>query len=421
MFKLISSSEVWVSSAPYYALIVLVLSAFTSHIVFEPMIKNIGRRVSDRTKSDIVDAQLYLRLVSGTPLKKWEPHSLSDAAKKQIPAVVENARLRSFVFMAITGLAFVTISVVRLVIKSIVTIFYEMASLDLIQRPIQWGALKTELKDLIAPFEKNIRNTVIDQFRNVQTHPIGILPKASLFISLFGMALLPSLERRHAGTRVPREDAAATTEMGAGSAALRDDYSNANIVSNMGTSSSSRMFVQNHDGAVENILKRWKGMQSRANSLASSRPVAPNAFILRKLGYGILYSALLLLPLVIHIAFTDTVMLGKSVVTWDQCINIGLLLLFTQNISRNAISALLESSKGTPSVASFLQSLAVTVDEVDNLKQNPKADRLIASEIQIPTFILKMRNRHWSPLCLLKRIIHFQSQFLLRALVVKIS
>lgn len=82
------------SSAPYYALIVLLLSTFTTRILLNPTVQKIGTRVSDRTRSDIMDTQLYPKLLSGTPLKKWEPHALLDVAKKQITAVVENACLR---------------------------------------------------------------------------------------------------------------------------------------------------------------------------------------------------------------------------------------------------------------------------------------------------------------------------------------
>jgi len=368
IFRVVSSSK---DTVRYYPLIVLLLSTFTSRILCEPTLQMIATNVSKQIKLNVVHAQLYLRLISGIPLQKWQPQAVSDAVKKQIPAVVENARIRSFVFLAVTGLSIVKISVVRLVMISIVTILYETTLLDTFrQRPIAWTSLTKELGDLITPFKQNIRNALTEQLRNFQTHPIMILPTASLFIALLGMAFLPSLERRHAASRV-REDSATTA-----AATLGDDYANADIVSNMGKSSTSRLLVQNHDGTVEYILRRWKMMHSSATALSSSRrsAVSNNVLIFRKLGYSIFYSALVLLPIVTHIVLNDRGIVDVSAVNWDKCVHVGLLLLFTQKISTNAMSKVIESSKGNAPVVSFLNSLAVTVDEINRLKQNPKAD-----------------------------------------------
>jgi len=73
----------------------------------------------------------------------------------------------------------------------------------------------------------------------------------------------------------------------------------------------------------------------------------------------------------------DRGIVDLSVVNWDECVHIGLLLLFTQKISTNAISKVIDLSRGNLLVVSFLDSLAVTVDEINRLKQNhgnPKAD-----------------------------------------------
>ena len=266
------------------------------------------------------------------PLKKGEPTFLSEVAKKQVPAVVENTRLGSFAFMATAGLSFVTISAVRLLLTSFGKILYEMISFDVMtQWEIQWNNLSAQLKELLIPFEQDIRTALRKSFLNVQNHPITILPKISLFAALFGLTFLPSLGRFKASSVLP-SNVATTSDINVDGTTLLGEYSNSDIISNMGTSSSTRLFVQNHDGVIDNILGRSKNMHLTSSSLKDSRQMAPNTSVLRKLGYSLSYSGLILLPFVSHILLTSSEAFGNSVASWDQYISIGLLLLYTQSI-----------------------------------------------------------------------------------------
>jgi len=372
ILSILSSSDLFDYRATQ-ALIVFLILIFTSRILFDSAVQKLMQEVSNTTISNVIDAQLYLRLLSGLPLNQRESTVISNVAKKQILTVVETARLRSFAVSVIAGLSLFTVSAVRFILSSVYAVLKEIVSLGTLRKwPIQWSNLKTDMKQLIASFGQNIQHLLAEELRTVKTNPILIIPKMSLFIILLVMAFFPTLERNRVKPVLRKDiDTAVTSVEDKASYA---SFSSSEVVSNMGISSSSRLLLQNNDANIENVLSRFKRMQPSFSSLASQTPLVYNPLIVRKLGYSVFYSMLFLIPPVLLIVFSGEHASSISNVDWDLAIKMGLVLLFTQFISMNAIFSVLESSRDNLHVAFFLEKLEAVIDEVNRSKHNPKAE-----------------------------------------------
>ena len=343
-------SETW---APF-AFIASVLSVCTNNILFKPKSEQITNTIAKTVEANLLQSQLFLRLVSGIPLRSELKHSFASAVKGQGLATIEIARLRAFVFLT---LAKVSTTTVKPIITSIVATLVEILSYDgLREWPVDWAALGTMAKELVIALGDTLYIFADKEIDKVISNPMAIVSMASFVAALFVFSQLSIIERG-------RSTSSTTDGSHASNAESKNDRELKKIekVSNIGVSSASRLGLHMQDGAVERILLQLQMTRSAFSPLSSKMKDPSNSLFLRKFVYLSICGVLASFPIVVHVFIS---FLNGIVIDWGHFSGIILILLFTHNMARRTLFTTIESSRNLSKVAPFLQVLAHTANEV---------------------------------------------------------
>mmetsp|Transcript_25491 Transcript_25491/g.38133 ORF Transcript_25491/g.38133 Transcript_25491/m.38133 type:complete len:905 (+) Transcript_25491:327-3041(+) len=352
----VDPKDVLSSWAPY-ALAAALLSRFTMHVLYDNKVLSEAAKLSKYVASNVFASQLYLRLVSGQLTKKQLPSILGTNVGEQFIGAVEIARLRSFVFMALVVLA-ATVSVVKPILTSVASTLIEIASLNTLREwPVDWESLGTTLKELVIPLGHKLIGLLEIEVKKIIENPIAIASTAYLCATLVAVTQVPTIGRYLSSVKYK-----GTT--GALNSNDTKEERSLEAISNMGISSARRLQLQSNDGAIEEILSRLKNI----SRLKQNRIASASNFVVQKLGYVILISFLLTMPVVLHLIIQSD---GAQFNFLSQV----LLLIYLHDITRKAVFTGLKASKDSSVVSAFTRQLLSTVNEVkSSMMRNPHND-----------------------------------------------
>ncbi len=350
------------SWAPF-ALIAAFLSVCTRNLLCEPKKLELASIASKKVQSNLLLSQLYLRLASGKPLQ----HSLSDTFSKaeqgQGSATVEISRLRSFVLITLTITLTATTAIIKPICASIFTHLTDFFSYEgLREWPMDWRELGKLSKDLTLALGNNLYNLLEEEYRIISSNPIAVVVTASFIGVLFFISQLPFIERTRSAT--------ALNDSGIMSDGQRKEdleSKSTNQVSNMGTSSATRLGLHMQDGAIERILSRW---QLKIMDTPKKWTISPSTSKpLQKLVYISL--CCLLASILIFVQVVVSATMGTPI-DWARFSGIVLALLYATRIAVGSLFASLQSSDNNAVIASFLSVLANTSGELESSKTKPR-------------------------------------------------
>ena len=139
-------------------------------------------------------------------------------------------------------------------------------------------------------------------------------------------------------------------------------------LSNLGVSSASRLGLLSKNGALEKTLERWRA--SIPIPIATLRYSAFPTFV-RRSTYVIISGAILMVPILVYLfagvsELQPLLSSSFAIMQWDSIVDVSILLLFTFGLFCRSINSAVFSSTFKPIVSKFVQSLAVTVEELSN-------------------------------------------------------
>lgn len=353
---LLVSSDTWA----YYAFVAAILTAFTNYVVFDGTARALSTQVGQLVRSDTQYCQLYMRLVTSTPVEKSTQERLKAAARSQVLAAIQLARLKSFVDFLIATLVIMTVSILRPMTFALLGGIAEIVALEDWHShwPLPWSSLFEHVKGIVLPLGKTLTALVVGEIQHVIDHPMKAAFQIATFAALLLVTILPSMEQQRKVARSIDDD-----EVDEDSAPSL--FGSVKTISNLGVSSASRLGLLSKSGALEGTLERWRA--SIAQPIPSASYSSFSAFF-RLFSYTIISGAILIAPIIVSLLAgvpgPSKVLRPTSILQWDSALDVSIVLLFTFGLTWRAIRAAVETSTLKPHVAKFVQNLAEAVDEV---------------------------------------------------------
>lgn len=345
-------SQTW---APF-ALIAFILSVCSGDVFVQPAVERTTEALSKTIESSIIQSQLFLRVVSGIPLRHDLVQNFAMAVKGQSMASVEITRLRVFLLLTALAISAASIAVVQPICTSICVAVIDLFLYEgLREWPIEWNALGEVVKGLAISHSQRIWTLVKDEMDTLISNPMAIISTTSVVAALFIFSQLSTLERSRS-TTAAREGSIAYN------AKKDQEIKVKERLANIGVSSASRIGLQMQEHGVDRALSQ---MQSVAHVLSSkSAQFAPPAtsLAIRKLIYRIICGALALAPLFGHIFIS---FLNDKAIDVGNFCGIALVLLFAYNLAMKSLFTTIDSSRYLSQIAPFLKVLSNTVQEVE--------------------------------------------------------
>jgi len=341
-------AESW---APF-ALVAAFLSICTKNLLFTATTAIQSNGISKSLSSDLQYSQLYLRLTTGTPLREGLGASFQNAIRAQGKAVVEIARLRSFLLITLAITLAATAAVIKPIGVTILAALLELVSYEgLREWPVDWQDLGVVLKDSVAALGTSLFDILEAEYHKIAANPLGIIVTASFVGVLCFASQLPIIESTRSAKELKKSKNASSMES-------RNDIEAkaSKNISNMGVSSASRLALHMEDGAIERTLAR--SQVNNGHSQVKNR----NSIILQRLAYIALSASLASMPLFVQAFVTFTI---GTPIDWDRFSGIILALMFTAHFSKQALFRALDVSRKNTQVAPFLSVLANTLGEVN--------------------------------------------------------
>ncbi len=350
------------SWAPF-ALIAAFLSICTRNLLCKPKIVELASIMSKKVQSNLLHSQLYLRLASGKPLQHNLSETFTKAVQGQGLALVEISRLRSFVLMTLTITLTATAAIIKPIFASIFSHLMELFSYEgLREWPMDWRELGKLVKEITFALGNNIYTLLEEEYRIISSNPIAVVVTASFIGVLFFISQLSFIERSRSATTLNESGT-----MSDGQSKEDLELKSTNQVSNMGTSSATRLGLQMQDGTIERILSRW---QLKNSDIPLKRKVASSTSKpFQKLMYISLCCLLASVPVFVQVVVSVTM---GTPIDWTRFSGIVLALLYTTLIAVGSLFTSLQSSDNNAIIASFLSVLANTSGEVELSKTKPR-------------------------------------------------
>lgn len=344
-----------------YALIAYALSICTRNVLIEPRSQKLTRSLSESMESTVEKAQLYLRLVSGVPIKYDLMKTFSTAVKSQSLAVVEIARLRTFVSFTFIAWLATTVAVFKPVCTNLLMAAVDILSVNELHTwPIEWSSLAVNLKLIATSLAHNMLELLEKELQKLSSNPFGIISSASFVITLLLLSQVSVLERRrsvHAATGLPpAPDMMATHDR---------HVRSLEKISNVGASSASRLRIHMEDGALERIMLNILPDRSSRSKLPEDIVLGKNSMLLRKVLFSVLCGALTMLPLCVHLMVCN---LNGLPLESSHFVGLLLMLYFANNLTRRAIFSTIDASRQMLQMSPFLKVLSDTAKEVESIK-----------------------------------------------------
>ena len=353
-----------------YVLIAAFLSRFTKKLIFDPKETSIVSHASNRIKLNISFSQLYLRLVSGSPIDQVLSKSLCAASTKEVSAIIANSRLRAFIFMAIAIISASTLSILQPVVLTIISALLQLVSLETLREwPVPWKEVGVNVRGIIRPLRTVLQELIGEEIGRISKNPLAVASPIVLLAILVSFTILPLFESNHA-----RKESLQSQ----GQVRSRDivDYA---TFANLGVSSANRIGLQMHNGSVENILNRFQSLSARKRASVSV-PTSSRQNSLRKIILYTFSNLLSAIPLLVHfvvssgITSMSIVELNWKKIDWVIICCMAVLMVRTRGLASEAVKASSALVHDLPSIVSFKNALTSTFDEVNAGKINPQAD-----------------------------------------------
>mmetsp|Transcript_7394 Transcript_7394/g.14000 ORF Transcript_7394/g.14000 Transcript_7394/m.14000 type:complete len:1388 (+) Transcript_7394:157-4320(+) len=353
----IADVDIFQTWAPF-ALIAYVLSILTRKLSFELKSDKLRKSISEMIKVAIENNQLFLRLASGVPSRHNLTTTFAAAVQSQSLAVLEIARLRTFVFLSLITFLVLSVAVIRPICTRIFMALVSMITLkEFREWPMEWSALGGELKVIIMSLCHDLRHFLQMEVQNIVSNPLATISLVSVLSTLLLLSQLSAVERRRSKALSAKTDESTKSDR---MNAYETHLKNIEKISNVGVSSANRLRIQMENGSIDRILMNESiGLHSRPKY--SETVPAKSSALLRKVAFAVICEVLVTLPLGVHVILSS--FLGVPLDS-RQLANICLMLLFAYGLTKRAIFAAVESSREISRIAPFLRDLSNTVDEV---------------------------------------------------------
>ena len=358
----ISDSSFFGSWAPY-ALVSFFLANCNGHIFIQPKIQELSQALSIRVESIVLYSQLFLRSITGIPCDQSLQKISADAAAKQCAAIVEIARLRTFVSVAVMVIFLSSVAVVKPIFIGIATAVLQFTTMsELREMPFEWGIIGEKSKEIISQLGSVTLSLLYEEVGVLQSNPMSIVSSASMIFALVILSQMPVFERvRKIGT------------IKAANFVNKNVSNLLQIVSNLGGSSASRLGLQIQGDSVKKTISQIQSMLVSTKKKDPSLETANTILFFRLLAYTIVSTIICGAPVAVHALVTS--MNGQGVGT--ETIGVAIVMMWTMKLLQNAVKNAIYSSNISSSarLGSFLYDIAYTVREIETTSRqgNPNS------------------------------------------------
>lgn len=312
--------------------------------------KSIGASVHDETQY----GSMFLRLFSSQPTSRMLPVRSEKAARAQLLAKIETARLKTFVSCILISLAIMTVSILRTLFVTIIQSLGNLAGLQEWRSwPPHWGELGGGMKGVVLDLGKSISQMITIELADVLDYPLRVAYHVSVFAALSTVALLPVLETKRKVQPVAEQDA---EEEGEVHLKLTEQ------MTDLGSSGAIRLALLADDNTIESLLERWRLAIPLAAETKSGLSIAS---LSRLVLYGGLAGAILVFPLVVYglVGITTFNARNNALLRWDSLCDVAIVLFFTHRIAWDTLSHVVRATDSKQHIVGFLRSLKMAVDE----------------------------------------------------------
>ena len=340
------SLQSWAPFAVAAAVLATKSSDLVRSLRLEPQLRNLERSIRDEAQY----ASLFLRVVSSSPLPKETPTLVASVARKQVMNKVESSRLRLLIGSLVSSLVLMTVSVVEPIFVAVMQFIAQLVNMQQwYHLPMSWSSILVDANRAVSTLSGTVNEVIRNELRDVLDHPVKVFYQATVFFALIAASWFPRIEalRTVEQTRNTDDDDEA--------AEVHARYTE--HVSDLGSSSASRLDLLANGRAVESVLERWKAMlparQERKTGLSSTA-------LLRVLFYNIVSGAILALPLTAF-RYTGSATFASSSMPqlrWDSFLDVSVVLLFSHFVLGRALTACVLSKEAECAISGFVSSLA---------------------------------------------------------------
>ena len=287
--SIVQSMDSW---APF-TIIASILTMFTNHVIHAPKLRSIALDEATTVCSSVTISQLWLRLVSSSPLDMDLNDILARHSIKDIYALASVKRLSYFVGIVLCTAAIKKVSMIKPIVFAIISSFENVVKMKSLRAPYSLEEIVTELADIFAPLWQNLKYIVQNEFKGAISNPIALAIPFSFVFALVIAAWMPTVEKniaKNLATRPLPDDVT-----------IDDNEPTLSIgtVSDLGSSSASRLQLQSQAG-IENVLERWNLMEPAAELNIWQKLLRFHSFtiFLRRCAYHIVAALIVGFPLI---------------------------------------------------------------------------------------------------------------------------
>jgi len=287
--SIVQSMDSW---APFM-IIASILTMFTNHVVHAPKLRSIAFDEATTVCSSVTISQLWLRLVSSSPLDMDLNDILARHSIKDIYALASVKRLWYFVGIVLCTAAIKKVSMIKPIAIAIISSFEDVVRMKSLRAPYSLEEIVAELVDIFAPLWQNLKNIVQNELLGAISNPVALAIPFSFVLALLIIAWMPTVEKniaKNLATRPLPDDVT-----------IDDNELTLSIgtVSDLGSSSASRLQLQSQAG-IENVLERWNLMEPAAELNIWQKLLRFHSFtiFLRRCAYHIVAALIVGFPLI---------------------------------------------------------------------------------------------------------------------------
>lgn len=341
------------------------LTMWTNSILFDARTRAMSSEMARATAAEASYGRLFLRLVSSASVERRLPQKIYEAARLQVMALGELARLRSFVTYVTFAIVFMTVTFIRPFILTIIGIFFHIGGLEEWRKwPTQFDQILSKSKEVFLSGSQTLASLLENEMQGAGHHPMQVAFKVSILGALFTVACLPGLEQKRKAT--PMED---SEEENSEEVSRRM----ADQVNNLGMSSAGRLGLLSKKGWMESTLERWRIVQEESTKMPADFSISS---LIRRLGYCVASLIILAMPLLVFGILLNVPVVGwssNSSPQWESLLEVAVLLLFTNGQVWRTMARAVEANDLRPQIIGFLDSLGRTADELvqNELIQRP--------------------------------------------------
>lgn len=365
-----------------YAVAAFLLATESDSLLRRRYIESQCKTVQNSVRNEAQYGCLFLRLTSGSALAKDTPEQIQQAARQQVMAKVQVARLRFFAACLLSALVVMTVSVLQPLAVGVMQSFPSVVNVDQFKTwPFDWRAILASVSSAFALLWKTLREAAEIELKRVSDNPLNVAYEASVFAALALSSMLPTMEiRRKIQPSVVKESE--------DEEAIEAHLKYTESVADLGASSAARLDLLADGRAIESVLERWKF------SLPSRRVTAyagmSSSSLIRTILYDLLSAVLLFSPIIVF-AFAGIDLTGSDVtwqLRWDSLVDVSVVLYAAYSLVRQAMRSCIMSKEAERLVAGFISSLSQALDERKRTLQPQPVNLQLQASISPTTGIL---------------------------------